>query len=247
MQNIIAGNWKLKGTKELAVAYSDWFVRHPPDHCQVIVCPTFDLLPEIRPLEACPGVSIGVQDFTHSDAIDNRGLGDPNGLPKLGVRYVILGHSDRRNKCHETSSLVARKVNIARHKGLVPIVCIGEKKEERTAGLTIEVVQQQICESIDLSTSPESFILAYEPVWAIGTGVTPTSEDIQSVHAFIRSLLISKLGMKIGHQIPVMYGGSADSTNAERILGIENVNGLLVGGASLDIHSFRAIIQQAGA
>ncbi|MCY4446075.1 MAG: triose-phosphate isomerase [Rhodobacteraceae bacterium] len=241
MQNIIAGNWKLKGTKELASNYNNFFNNNRVSNCQVIVCPTFDLLPEVQSLNAIKGISIGAQDFFHSESTHNQGLGEPEQLIEHAVEYVILGHSDRRNKCSETSKLVYKKVNITWELGLIPIVCIGEKKEERDAERTIEVVHQQIKESIDLGQSNSSLIVAYEPVWAIGTGVTPTFEQIQTVHDSIRNLLTQELG-QVGRRIPILYGGSADPNNATQILGVDNVNGLLVGGASLNIDSFGKMV-----
>lgn len=245
MKNIIAGNWKLKGTQALADSYLSFLSKNQPKNCTVIVCPTFNLLAYIGEKWSSEYGNLGAQDCYHGDTAFNDGLATPDEIVSKGAKYIILGHSDRRNKCDEPSELVLKKVNLAWENGLLPIVCVGEKSEDRKSNLTQEVVNKQITESIDFDNLLGPFIIAYEPVWAIGSGNTPTMEEIGEVHDEIRNLLKTVIGSKNGQKIPLLYGGSADAQNAGSILKVENVNGLLIGGASLDIQGFGSIINNA--
>ena len=245
MKNIIAGNWKLKGTQNLAESYVKFLSNYHPDNCTVIVCPTFNLLTYISEKWTPVLGYLGAQDCWHSDTDFNEGLATVDKIVAKGATYIILGHSDRRNKCHEQSELVCKKVNLAWETGLTPIVCVGEKSEDRKKNLTQEVVNDQITASIDFENLQGPFVIAYEPVWAIGSGNTPTMEEIGEVHDEIRVLLKKLTGSKNGQQIPLLYGGSADANNAGSILKVANVNGLLIGGASLDIQGFGSIIRNA--
>ena len=245
MKNIIAGNWKLKGTQNLADSYLGFLSKNQSKNCTVIVCPTFDLLAYISEKWSSDFGYLGAQDCFHEDTDFNKGLATPSQIVSKGAKYIILGHSDRRNKCQEPSELVLKKVNLAWENGLIPIVCVGEKSEARKRNLTQEVVNDQITASIDFNNLRGPFIIAYEPVWAIGSGNTPTMEEIGEVHDEIRKLLIKTTDSKNGQKIPLLYGGSANAHNAESILQVDNVNGLLIGGVSLDIQAFGSIINKA--
>ena len=245
MKNLIAGNWKLKGSPNLADSYISHLSRTKPDNCTVVVCPTFDLLEYICDKWSFEFGHLGAQDCFHEDTNYNDGLRTPDEIVSKGTSYIILGHSDRRNKCHETSELVRKKVDLVWDKGLIPIVCVGEKSDERKQNLTQKIVNKQITESLDFDNLRGPFVIAYEPVWAIGSGNTPTMEEIGEVHDEIRKLLVDLTCPTRGHNIPLLYGGSADDQNAGSILSVENVNGLLIGGASLNIQKFGAIIECA--
>ena len=245
MKNIIAGNWKLKGTQDLADSYLSYLSNNQPRDCTVVVCPTFDLLDYLSDKWISDFGYLGAQDCFHEDTKFNEGLATPDKIVSKGAKHIILGHSDRRNKCQETSELVLKKVNLAWENGLTPIVCVGEKSEERKRNLTQKVVNTQITASIDFNNLRGPFVIAYEPVWAIGSGNTPTMGEIGEVHDEIRTLLKKLTGSKNGQQIPILYGGSADANNAGSILKVDNVNGLLIGGASLDIQGFGSIIKNA--
>ncbi len=245
MKNLIAGNWKLKGSQNLANSYLNHLSENKPVNCTLLVCPTFDLLEYISEKWSQDFGFLGAQDCYHDDSAFNEGLASVDKVARTGAGYIILGHSDRRHKCQETSGLVRKKVNLAWKHGLLPIVCVGEKSEERKSNLTQEVVKKQIIESIDFDHLHGSFVIAYEPVWAIGSGNIPTMDEIGIVHDGIRTLLIAKIGSHQGKNTPILYGGSADSNNAEQILAVNNVNGLLIGGASLDIRGFGTIINKA--
>ena len=242
MHKIIAGNWKQKGTEELASDYLKYLTKNKVENCEIIVCPTFDLFSLTKPLQKFSGVSIGAQDFYHKDSDFNDRLGKVEDFAQFNITHVILGHSDRRNKCSESSQLVYEKVSVAWENNLVPIVCVGEKREERDAGRTLEVIQTQIHESINLGVLNKPLIIAYEPVWAIATGLTPTPDQIQSVHDYIRELMTNTFEAS-NDKVPILYGGSADSQNASTILEAPNVNGLLIGGASLNIQTFGKMIK----
>ena len=243
MKNLIAGNWKLKGSRNLADSYLQYLSQNQSVNCTVLVCPAHELLTYISDHWSPDFGYLGAQDCYHADTDFNEGLATLDEIISTGAKYIILGHSDRRNKCHETSELVRKKVNLAWEKGLTPIVCVGEKSEERKSNLTQQVVNDQITKSIDFDNLKGNFIIAYEPVWAIGSGNTPSTEEIGKVHDEIRKLLIEKTSVDKGNTIPILYGGSADAQNAGSILSVVNVNGLLIGGASLDIHGFGTIIE----
>ena len=243
MKNLVAGNWKLKGSRNLADSYLQYLSQNQSVNCTVLVCPTHDLLTYISDHWSPYFGYLGAQDCYHADTDFNEGLATLDEIISTGAKYIILGHSDRRNKCHETSELVRKKVNLAWEKGLTPIVCVGEKSEERKSNLTQQVVNDQITKSIYFDNLKGNFIIAYEPVWAIGSGNTPSTEEIGKVHDEIRKLLIEKTSGDKGNTIPILYGGSADAQNAGSILSVVNVNGLLIGGASLDIQGFGTIIE----
>ena len=161
-------------------------------------------------------------------------------LKDLGATYVIVGHSERRTYHHETDELVRAKAEAALKSGLVAIVCVGETRAEREAGQAIAVVSRQVKGSLPPAGKPETMVVAYEPVWAIGTGLTPTAADVAEVHLAIRNLLGDLYGAA-GAKVRILYGGSVKPANAKELLGIVNVDGALVGGASLKAADFLAI------
>jgi triosephosphate isomerase len=189
------------------------------------------------------GVELGAQDC-HAQA-SGAFTGDISAemVKDAGGRLVILGHSERRALNHETDALVSEKVAAALRAGLEPVICVGEHREERARGDALAVVCAQLEHSLPPALDGEAFSIAYEPVWAIGTGEVPTHKDIETMHAAIRHSLASRFAG--AGQTPILYGGSANPTNAAEILGVSGVNGLLVGGASLMAESFLAIIRAA--
>ncbi len=166
-------------------------------------------------------------------------------LKEAGASAVIVGHSERRADHGETSAEVKAKAEAAHRAGLIAIVCIGETQSERAGGHTLAVVCQQLKESLPESSTAANTVIAYEPVWAIGTGLTPTPEDVKAVHFAIRSDLVSLLGHE-GERMRILYGGSVKPDNAAVLLSVENVNGALVGGASLKASDFLAIVRSYG-
>ena len=226
---LIAGNWKMyKGpgaTREFCAAF------HPPDGVDAVLCPPFGSLGA----GVASGHTIYAQNVHWADEGAYTGEVSAPILLELGVRGSIVGHSERRQYFGETDETVARRTVAALGHGLKVIACVGESEEERESGQTELVLRLQVESVADAAGTHENLVLAYEPVWAIGTGKTATSEIAQEAHALIKSLL----------DVPVLYGGSVKPENAEELLAQPGVDGALVGGASLDVESFTAICQAA--
>jgi triosephosphate isomerase len=240
---LIAGNWKMHGTMAesaaLAVAVRDGAAGLT---AELLVCPTFLHLAGVAALLAGFPVAVGGQDC-HA-AAKGAHTGDVSApmLRDAGANHVILGHSERRSDHGETDAAVRAKAEAAAGAGLAPIVCVGETEAERLAGRAEAVVERQLAESL-----PDGFagIIAYEPVWAIGTGRTPTEADIIAIHGTIRARLAARFGAA-GQGMRILYGGSMKPGNAKAILALPNVDGGLVGGASLVPADFLAIARAAG-
>jgi triosephosphate isomerase len=241
---LIAGNWKMNG---LTAALSEVeklgerLAGGEPPRCTVVICPPATLLAAMSAMGATFGIVTGGQDC-HPDA-SGAHTGDIAAamLADAGAQYVIVGHSERRTDHRETDGLVARKALAAHAAGLVPIICVGETRSEREAGAALAVVERQLAGSIPDSAADHDAIIAYEPVWAIGTGLTAGASDIAAMHAHIRRLLAGRFGRR-GEGFRILYGGSVKPGNAREILRLDNVNGALVGGASLLADDFHAII-----
>lgn len=240
---LIAGNWKMHGSlaeaAALAGAVRDGAAGLPAD---LLVCPTFLHVAGVAALLAGSAVAVGAQDC-HA-AAKGAHTGDVSApmLRDAGATHVILGHSERRTDHAETDAAVRAKAGAAVAAGLVAIVCVGETEAERLAGRADAVVERQLAESL-----PDGFagIIAYEPVWAIGTGRTPTEADIAAIHGVIRARLAARFGAA-GQGMRILYGGSMKPGNAKAILALPNVDGGLVGGASLVATDFLAIARAAG-
>ena len=206
---------------------------------ELLVCPPATLIGLIsEALQGSP-VRLGAQDCHPDDAGAHTGDVSAVMLADLGCRYVIVGHSERRTDHHETSALVCAKAKAAQRAGVTPIVCVGETWAEREAGRTAAVVTQQVRESVPEESTPENLVVAYEPVWAIGSGRTPTTAQVEEVHGLIRRELSARVGEPAG--VRLLYGGSVKPVNARELLAVANVNGALIGGASLNADDFLAI------
>jgi triosephosphate isomerase len=237
-RKLVAGNWKMNGFADSAAMLADLAAQHPAPACDVLICPPFTLIARL----AGQGFEIGGQDC-HWD-VSGAHTGDISAemLADAGATAVILGHSERRAGHHETDDMVARKTRAAWRAGLMPIVCVGETEAERESAETLGRVGSQIAGSVPDGATAETLVVAYEPVWAIGTGRTPSPGEIGTVHNFIRSALVDRLGEEEGNAIRILYGGSVKPANAAEIFGIEDVDGALVGGASLRAEDFGGII-----
>ena len=245
MRKLIAGNWKMNELRADGTALARALASQPPDHGrELLICPPATLLAGIAPLLAGSGIALGGQDC-HPDP-KGAHTGDISAamLKDAGCDYVILGHSERRQEHHETDELVRRKVEAAWAAGLAPIVCVGETAAARDAGRTLAVIGRQLSGSLPANAGARPLVVAYEPVWAIGTGRTPKPDEIAEVHAFIRAELAK--ATPDAASVRILYGGSVTAKNAPEILPIAHVDGALVGGASLDAHSFRTIALSAG-
>lgn len=240
---LIAGNWKMHGTMAeaaaLAGAVRDGAAGLPAD---LLVCPTFLHVAGVAALLAGSPVAVGAQDCHAAAKGAHTGDVAAPMLRDAGATHVILGHSERRADHSETDAEVRAKAEAAAAAGLTPIVCVGETEAERLAGRAEEVVSRQLAGSL-----PDGFagVVAYEPVWAIGTGRTPTEADIAAIHAAIRAALAARFGAA-GGRMRILYGGSMKPGNAKAILALPNVDGGLVGGASLVAADFLAIARAAG-
>lgn len=212
--------------------------------CDIVVCPPLTLID--RAVERVKGskLVIGAQDCHSQQSGAHTGDVSAEMLADIGARYVILGHSERRVSHGEDDEIVLAKAVAAHRAGLIAIVCVGETRHERDEGRAIEVVGGQLRESVPEGATSANLVIAYEPVWAIGTGLVPTNEQIEEVHAAIRQMLEERLGDD-GHSVRILYGGSVKASNAEAIFGLRNVDGALVGGASLKASEFAGIISAA--
>ncbi|WP_303718783.1 triose-phosphate isomerase [Brevundimonas naejangsanensis] len=243
---LVAGNWKMNGLgASLAEAETlEKALQEQAAACRVALCPPATLID--RMAQALKGgvVEIGGQDCHAETSGAYTGSVSAEMVRDAGAGLVILGHSERRAGFGETDADVAAKVEAALAAGLEPIICIGETLQEREAGQAVEVVSRQVAGSLPDSLAGKAFAVAYEPVWAIGTGLTPTLEQIEEVHAAVRAAMVAKLG-EGGRAAPILYGGSVKPSNAKEILTVAEVGGALVGGASLKAEDFLGIIRAA--
>ena len=230
---IIAANWKMNGSEELVKELSQL---NRAKHNDIIICPPFTLLDSAKKL--FPNfVKIGAQNCSEEDRGPFTGEISASMLQEKSVSHVLIGHSERRTLFNETDDMILKKVKAAIKSNLTPIVCIGETLSEKEANKTLKVIDSQINESLAKIEPHEQVIVAYEPVWAIGTGLTPDENEIKETHLYIKT----KLDQHFNADTPILYGGSANAENCSQIISIDNVGGLLVGGASLKKNDFRAI------
>ena len=237
---LVAGNWKMNGLKSSAAQLDKTIAGAAilPARVDILVCPPFTLLAAFGVRARGSRVAIGGQDCHAKPSGAHTGDIAAEMLADAGATSVIVGHSERRGDHHETDAEVRAKVLAARRAGLTPIVCVGETRAERDAGKARDIVGSQLAGS--LPDGAVDFAIAYEPVWAIGTGLTPTAKDVADMHGFIRRQLAARFGNG-GDAVRILYGGSVKAANAADLLAIDNVDGALVGGASLNAEEFLAI------
>lgn len=248
-KKVIAGNWKmnkdLNESQSLVSGIIDGL--GSDDKCDVIVCPPFTSLSEVNSLIKNTQIKLGAQNvyFEHDGAFT--GEISVSMLKSVGCEYVIIGHSERRTIFGETDELINKKIKKALAGGLKVIFCLGESLAQREEGITNSVVENQLQKGLDGITPEElaNIIIAYEPIWAIGTGKTATKEQAQEVHAFIRSYIFTKFSKESGEKIIIQYGGSVKPDNASSLLSQPDIDGALVGGACLKADSFLGIIAAA--
>ncbi|MFB3918576.1 MAG: triose-phosphate isomerase [Candidatus Velamenicoccus archaeovorus] len=246
---IIAGNWKMNKTTVEAIELANGLKRdlYDIDAIGIIVCPPFTAIDEVAEVVYQTNIGLGAQNMHWEDAGAFTGEVSAPMLKELGCGYVILGHSERRQYFHETNEIVNKKLRSALKHGLTPIVCVGESLEEREAGRTFDVIRDHVTNSLKGLDKEEikKVIIAYEPVWAIGTGKTATPDQAQEVHRFIRDLLEKAYTREIADEITIQYGGSVKPGNIKELISQKDIDGALVGGASLDVKSFAEIVKGA--
>jgi triosephosphate isomerase (TIM) len=246
---IIAGNWKLNKTTVEAVELVNLLKRELSmiDEVGIIVCPPFTALTEVGDVLVESNIKLGAQNLFWEDSGAFTGEVSGPMLKDLRVEYVIIGHSERRQFFGETNETVHKRLLAALKNGLLPIVCVGETLSEREAGKTFDVIKKQ-CEGAFQKVSPtdmQKVIVAYEPVWAIGTGKTATPAQAQEVHHYIRGLLKKMFDEDVAATIPIQYGGSVKPENTKELMSQPDIDGALVGGASLKSDSFSQIVKNS--
>lgn len=242
-RQLIAGNWKMNGIGMHLAELRAMVTRLPPgsdERAEIVICPPASLLDRSRAV-AGEMMALGGQDCHAKERGAYTGDISAQMLADAGASFVILGHSERRQAHAESDETVAAKARAALSAGLKPIICVGESAVERDGGIAVDVVLSQLKGSIPGGADAERLTIAYEPVWAIGTGKTATVNDIGEMHAAIRQALVSRLGPN-GKQVRILYGGSVNPSNAQEILALSEVGGALVGGASLKAEQFLSII-----
>ena len=244
-KTLIAGNWKMNGLLEDGIALAKGVAtevkKASRKDCEFLVCPPFTLLTSAKKALKGAKVALGAQDCHYASSGAHTGDVSPKMLKDIGCQYVIVGHSERRTNHYETNELVAKKASAAIEAGLKVIICIGETEAERDAGKTIDVCSAQIMGSVPENATAANTVIAYEPVWAIGTGRTPTTNEVEDVHAAIRKVISKKLGRANANKMRILYGGSMKPSNAKELLALPDVDGGLIGGASLKVADFMAI------
>ncbi len=242
---LVAGNWKMNGTLA-SLEEIDKLKEHLKNAdpaCDIMICPPFTLLFPMSERLGDSRIAMGGQDCHWEVSGAHTGDVAAEMIAETGAAACIVGHSERRADHGETDEIVSRKAAAAHRAGLVAIICIGETIEEREAGKTLDVISTQLKGSVPSGSDAANTIIAYEPVWAIGTGHTPTTEQVAEVHAHIRKELAGIVGAEEAEGMRILYGGSVKPANAAELMSVENVNGALVGGASLKADDFFGIIK----
>ncbi|MCZ4089501.1 triose-phosphate isomerase [Sinorhizobium psoraleae] len=240
---LVAGNWKMNGTRaslDQIKAMAEGVKGGLSEKVETLICPPATLLYVATALCDDSPLMIGGQDCHQKQSGAHTGDVSAEMIADCFGTHVIVGHSERRTDHAESDALVRAKTEAAHAAGLVAIVCIGETGDERKGGKTLDVLKRQIAESLPDGATAENTVIAYEPVWAIGTGLTPTASDVEEAHAFMRSELVSRFAAA-GGKMRILYGGSVKPGNAKELMGVANVDGALIGGASLKAEDFLAI------
>lgn len=246
---IIAGNWKMNKTVEDAVSVATGLKRkfYTFSEADIVICPPYTALNKVYDQIVDSSIMLGAQDVYWEESGAFTGEVSPNMLKDAGCRYVIVGHSERRAFFAESDDDVNKKLKVVLKHGMVPIMCIGERLEERDNGMTFEVIEKQLTKGLKNIVKEEvvRIVIAYEPVWAIGTGRTATPQQAQEAHKYIRGLIERSYDKEAAAKVRIQYGGSVKPDNISQLMAQEDVDGALVGGASLDVNSFAEIVENA--
>ncbi|MCX8029100.1 MAG: triose-phosphate isomerase [Brevinematales bacterium] len=244
---LIAGNWKMNKTVSEAVTLARGLVENLKDvkDRDILICPPFTALYPVYEVIKETNIKLGAQDVFYEDSGAYTGEISPLMLKDVGCEYVIIGHSERRHIIKETDELINKKVKASLKHNLKVILCVGELLEEREYGKTLDVVREQTIRGLEGVSSEEikNVVIAYEPVWAIGTGKTAKPEDAQEVQQYIRQLLAQMYSKEIANNIIIQYGGSVKASNIDDLMAMPDIDGALVGGASLNLDEFTRIIR----
>jgi len=245
-KQLIAGNWKMNKANDEAVDLAKNLVQYVQDieGVDIVICPPFTALAPVGEIVKDSMIGLGAQNMFYEDAGAYTGEVSGSFLLSCGCEYVIIGHSERRKYFNEGDLDTNKKIKKAVEFGLAPILCVGETLEERESGFTEKVVRREITGAMENQNGKEKIVFAYEPIWAIGTGKTAQPEEANQIHKLIRSILVGDFGMN-GDEIRILYGGSVKPENAEMLMRQSDIDGSLVGGASLDAESFSEIIRTA--
>ena len=246
MKKLTAGNWKMNGTRASLAEIATLIATHPAPACEMLLCPPATLIAQMADAARGSALMVGAQDCHAKPQGAHTGDISVAMLKDAGATHVILGHSERRTDHGETDADVRAKAEAVVDAGLVAIVCIGETEAEHDAGQTLAVIGSQLDGSIPRGATAANLVVAYEPVWAIGTGRTPTLAEIAEVHSFLRGRLRGLIGEEAGG-VRILYGGSVKPSNATDIFAVPHVDGALVGGASLKASDFGAIVEALSA
>lgn len=245
-RKLAAGNWKMNGLRSALSEVDILANNHPDPKAEVVLCPPATLIRSMAKVCQDNCVTIGAQDCHENQAGAHTGDISAEMLADAGAEYVILGHSERRETYHETDEMVRAKATAAWAAGLKAIICVGESETERKAANTLDIISGQLAMSVPDAATGENLVIAYEPIWAIGTGLTPTLNDIGEVHSHIRARLEDRFGPGVARSVRLLYGGSMNPGNVADIIQVPHVDGGLVGGASLKAEDFSKIIAAMG-
>jgi triosephosphate isomerase len=243
---LIAGNWKMKGRLQSFIYLDEGIKAGDAGNAELAVCPPAVFLMKVGGMLADSGIALGAQNVCDQETGAFTGEISAQMLKECGCRYAIVGHSERRSLYLESDQLVAARFAMAQNAGIVPILCVGESLQERDQGVTEDVVARQLQAVLDLCgiAGIAQSVIAYEPVWAIGTGKVATPEQAQAVHAFIRARL-EQHDASVAQQVQILYGGSMNPSNAAELLSQQDIDGGLIGGAALKADDFLTIAQSA--
>ena len=247
-RKIVAGNWKMNKTITEGLSLIEAIKTGAPKvqkaGVDIIVAPTYVMLSDAAKAVNGSSIKLAAQNCHQEESGAYTGEISATMIQAIGAEYIIIGHSERRQYFNETSASIAKKINVVLSKGLTPIYCNGEVKEERESGRHFEVVKRQMNDELFHLSAEEvlKVVVAYEPVWAIGTGLTASPDQAQEIHAFIRQLLTDKYGAAVAEEISILYGGSCKPDNAKEIFSKKDVEGGLIGGAALKAEDFLGIV-----
>lgn len=246
-RTLIAGNWKMHKTSGQAIDTAQKLKELVAgvDDVDVMIAPPFTALAQVAAEIADTNIDLGAQNMHWASEGAYTGEVSADMLVSAGCRYVILGHSERRHLFGETDQTINKKIKAALKAGLIPVFCIGETESQREAGDTFSVLDKQVQFGLESFVSEElqALIVAYEPVWAIGTGKTATTQQAQEVHAYVRKWFADKFGHTLAQQLRILYGGSVKPSNVKELMAMADVDGALVGGASLDPQTFSQLVR----